>query len=95
MYSNYRIIQYTNDAGEVYYQIQQVHYNQDGIPVKLFDPQQLQAQNTEVLKSILIHQISALTLPILDSRIFQKEKDTAQKAIDILKGKTPNDDVQQ
>jgi hypothetical protein len=86
MISNYRVIQYTKESGEVYFQVQQVMYEDSGKPVNLVDPVTLKATDTETLKNFLIHQLSALTQPALDSKIFTKYN-SAQTAVDILKGK--------
>lgn len=85
MFSNYRVIQYTQESGEVYFQIHQVVYDKDGIPTQLTEVAKPQSADTETLKNLLVHQLSALTMPALDSKIFMKDN-SAQTAVDILKG---------
>jgi hypothetical protein len=86
MFSNYRVIQYTQESGEVYFKVQQVIYDDNGLPTKLADVARPQATDTETLKNLLVHQLSALTMPALNSKIFTKDN-SAQTAVDILKGK--------
>lgn len=86
MFSNYRVIQYSQDSGEIYFQIHQVVYDEKGMPTRIADVAQPQATDTEALKNLLVHQLSALTMPALDSKIFTKDN-SAQTAVDILKGK--------
>lgn len=88
MYLNYRVVQYTSEAGEIFYKVQQVQYDDKGIPVKIYALQEAQAQNTEILKNLLVHQLSALTLPILDSKIVTE---STKAALDLLKGNRDGD----
>lgn len=94
-FSNYRIIQYANEQGEVYFQIQQVGYDVNGVPKQLGDMNQMQAQSVEALKNVLIHQMAALTLPALDSKIFNKKSThSAEDTISMIKTKDTKTNVQ-
>ena len=74
MFTNFRLVQYTNESGEVYFQIQQVVYDDEGTPIKCVDATIPRSHEVEALKNQMIQQISALTLPVLDSKIFNKDK---------------------
>lgn len=74
MFTNFRLIHHVNDAGEVYFQIQQVIYDDEGKPLRCADALPPSSHEVEALKNQLINQISALTLPVLDSKIFKEDK---------------------
>ena len=74
------------------YQVHKVTYDKEGNPVQLdsADSTIPHGKDTEALSHYLIHQMSALTKPVLDASIFSLDADpkkTVDTALGLLKRK--------
>lgn len=91
---NYRVVKHEQDD-MVFYTIHEVHYDENGEAIA-YTENAVPAfgEDHQELKDSLIHQMGALTKPVLDAKIFEKvtpneaEKYATKTAIDILKCST-------
>ena len=88
---NHRVVKHKSEDG-VFYSIHEVYY-EDDVPVAFTErPVPAMGESHEDLMKDMINQMSALTKPVLDAKMFDKkmstndaEKYVTNTAIDILK----------
>ncbi len=82
---NYRVVKHTHEDGEEFYQIHEVFYKNeqpDMITEKGITPF---GENLEELSHSMIYMLQALTKPVLDAKIFEKDENP-KKTIDTTLG---------
>jgi hypothetical protein len=91
---NNRVILDLDDAGNSYYSIREVHYDEAGhATATTHTAKAAQASTVEELSHLMIHMMSAFTQPVLDANMFKPNTDvekSTQQALELLK----NHDIQ-
>jgi hypothetical protein len=85
-YWDFRVIAYKGDP--TMYRIHRVTYDKEGNPVQLDSSDRTipEGKTPEELSHYLIHQLSALTKPVLDADLFVRDStESATQALDLLK----------
>jgi len=85
---NYRVIRHIVDEEE-FFQIHEVHYNDDGHPEMITEePISPFGETVEELSHTMIHMLSGLTKPILDATMFEPDPEpgkTIDKTLGMLR----------